>query len=243
MKFPGKKTLALALGLSAAIGAQAEGGSVSIPIEGPLEMRKTENGTTVLISSDGRFVMPARLIDRENGNEMIESLSEAREAYGDGGKQSSESQSEADKVSLKDYDPEELATFTIGEGDKDVFVWFDPTCPHCETVLSMQPDLAEEYTFHNILFPALGPNAERLTEQMVCLGEDEMRKAAMAKKQNVEVEDESQCRDEELANNMKLAQANGIRSVPVVVTSDGRSRTGAFRTKAAMKAFLEGEGQ
>lgn len=243
MKFPGKKAMALALGLTAAISSQADSGSVSIPVEGPLEMRKTESGTTILISSDGRFVMPARLIDRENGNEMIESLEKAREAYGEGEGQSSSPQSEADKVSLEDYDPEELATFTVGEGDKDVFVWFDPTCPHCETVLSMQPELTEEYTFHNILFPALGANAERVTEQMVCLSEDEMREAAMAKKQNIDVEDESRCQDEELANNIKLAQANGIRSVPVIVTSGGRSKTGAFRSQAGMKAFLKGDGQ
>lgn len=238
MKLPGKKTLALALSIAACASVQAETDPVSIPVEGPLEMRKTESGTTVLISSDGRFVMPARLIDRTKGNKLIESLDDARAAYGEGSNSGG-----GDKVSLEGYDPDDLLSFTVGNGDQDVYVWFDPTCPHCATVLEMEPELGDRYTFHNVLYPALGPRAERLTEQMACLSEDEMREAAVAKKQSIQVDDESNCQDEKLSNNIQLARANGIRSVPVIITSDGRSQTGAFRSIAGMKAFLKGDGQ
>lgn len=241
MKFPGKKALILVCGFAATTSILAETNPVSIPVEGPFEMRKTESGTTVLISSDGRFVMPARLIDRAEGNKLIQSLEDAREAYANVSE--TEAGGQSNKVSLEGYNPDELLTFSVGEGEKDVFLWFDPTCPHCATALSMQPELAERYTFHNIIFPALGRNAERLTERMACLSEEERREAAMNKKQNISIKDEADCESDKLAKNIQLARANGIRSVPVIVTSDGRSRTGAFRTIEGMKTFLKGDGQ
>ena len=255
MHKPLKKAItALALSLSAVPGVlhaePANSSSTSIvalPIDGPLYMRETKQGTTVIMSADGRFVMPGRLVDRENDHNMILSIADAQKAFGsqkEGGdrrgsvekeKASAENPSQSPRL-----DPDQLLSFTVGkadEGREEVFVWIDPTCPHCHTVLKMQSQMTDRYVFHNLLIPMLGANAEDLVNQLVCTSESERRDVVMARNRAVKMQEK--CFDDQLRNNQKLATRLNISAVPVIITADNRMAQGAPRTQAQFAQFLE----
>lgn len=254
MRQPLKNAItAIALSLSAASGSlmaepakDSQPSMVALPIEGPLYMRETKQGTAVIMSADGRFVMPGRLVDRENDHNMILSLDDAQKAFGEADADNKPDTADTPKDQKAGarqsprLDPEQLLSFTVGEAAEDreeVFVWIDPTCPHCHTVLEMQPELTDKYVFHNLLIPVLGPNAEALVNQLVCASESERHDAVMARNRSVETQE--QCFDDQLRNNHQLASKLNISAVPVVITADNRMASGAPRTAEAFAQFLE----
>src|SRR5690554_1659867 len=75
--------MAIAIMGSPAHAETAEGPRmVELPVNGPLFMRETASGATVIVSSDGRFVMPGRLVDRQENHAVISSIDEAESAFG-----------------------------------------------------------------------------------------------------------------------------------------------------------------
>jgi len=215
--------------------------AIEIPIKDGLFMRETADGTPILVSGDGRFVMPGRFVDRENNMNMITSLEDARQAFG----KSPSVVAPNERLSpgaqmLKDVDPSEMLSFTTGVQDgtkEDVIVWIDPLCPYCHRVMEMQSSLTDNYVFHNVVIPLLGSNSQRFVDILSCVEPSEMGQAILNK--NTSVQPTSTCRSKEQNAAHRYATSAGIQSVPMTVSASGRVQTGAFRSLAQFQSFLE----
>lgn len=235
-------TLSLAASVNANADTQAEAvKAIEIPLKGGLYMRETADGTPILVSGDGRFVMPGRVVDRDNDMRMIASLSDAQDAFGN----EEDSQRARDGLNpgqkmLRDVNPDEMLSFTVGDqdGTKDeVVVWVDPFCPYCHRVLEMQEEFADDYVFHNIVIPLLGQNSERFVNVLACAEPSEMGQAILDR--NTSVPTTSSCRTDEQIKAQRYATSAGIQSVPLTISAAGRVQTGAFRSLQQFQAFLE----
>ena len=214
---------------------------VELPIEGPLYMRETDQGASVIVSADGRFVLPGRLIDRDRDHAVVLSVDDATKAYAAHSsrpKEPSRSENARQQLSL---DSEQLLSFTVGEvaeGREEVYVWIDPTCPHCHTLLQMQPELTDDYVFHNLLIPLLGPRADDLVERLACAPGEDRAHAVLTRA--TEIADNGACDFDQLQANQRLARSLGVDAVPVVITPDRRMASGAPQTVEALVEFLKG---
>lgn len=235
-------TLSLAASVNASADTQAEVvKAIEIPLKGGLYMRETADGTPILVSGDGRFVMPGRVVDRDNDMRMIASLSDAQDAFGseEGSQRTPDGLNPGQKM-LRDVNPDEMLSFTVGDqdGTKDeVVVWVDPFCPYCHRVLEMQEEFADDYVFHNIVIPLLGQNSERFVNVLACAEPSEMGQAILDR--NTSVPTTSSCRTDEQIKAQRYATSAGIQSVPLTISAAGRVQTGAFRSLQQFQAFLE----
>jgi thiol:disulfide interchange protein DsbC len=214
---------------------------IEIPIKGGLYMHETADGTPILVSGDGRFVMPGRFVDRENDMNMITSLDEARQAFGESPSVVAPSERRSPGAQmLKDVNPSEMLSFTTGDQDgtkEEVIVWIDPFCPYCHRVMEMQSSLTDNYVFHNVVIPLLGPNSQRFVDVLACVERSEMGQAILNK--NTSVQPTSRCRSTEQTAAQRYATSAGIQSVPMTVSASGRVQTGAFRSLEQFQSFLE----
>lgn len=206
-------------------------------------MRETADGTPILVSGDGRFVMPGRLVDRDNNMTMITSLSDAHKAFGGQSADDTglEVLSDGQKMN-RDVDPEEMLSFKVGDQDgtkEEVIVWIDPLCPYCHRVMEMQNEFTDNYVFHNIVIPLLGVNSERFVNVLACADPSEMGQAILDR--NTSVATTESCRTDEQVAAQRYATSVGIQSVPLIVSSSGRIQTGAFRSLQQFETFLEGK--
>ena len=215
---------------------------VKLPIEGPLFMRETSSGTTVIVSQDGRFVMPGRMVDRQENHTISTSVQQAQEAFGES---SVSTRSGPDKSSELTTDqgfpnPDKLLSFTVGSGPKTAYMWVDPLCPYCHSVIKMQEELSEEFTFHNLIVPLLGVRSDRATEALSCMPK-EQRHAAMQKNQYSDVTEN--CDYKSLANSQRLATVMQIEAVPTIISPIRQSVTGAPQSVEQLAQFLRGKTQ
>lgn len=215
---------------------------VKLPVQGSLYMRETSSGATVIVSEDGRFVMPGRVVDRQENHTMIDSVDKAQEMFGGKSKSVSAGPDKSSELTNSEGFPnhENLLSFSIGNGPKAVYVWVDPLCPYCHKVVEMQEDLADEFTFHNLVVPLLGERSERASEALSCMPEKQ-RHGAMQKNQ-YETSSEN-CESKSLANSQRLATAMQVEAVPTIVSPNRQSVTGAPSSVEQLAQFLRGEMQ
>lgn len=215
---------------------------VKLPIEGPLFMRETSSGAIVIVSQDGRFVMPGRLVDRQEDHTIITSIKQAQEAFGEAPVSTRSGPDTSSELITGDGFPntEKLLSFTVGSGPKTAYMWVDPLCPYCHSVIKMQEELTEEFTFHNLIVPLLGERSERATQALSCMPEDQ-RHAAMKKNQYSDVTES--CDSKSLANSQRLATVMQVDSVPTIISPARQIVTGAPQTVDQLANFLRGEAQ
>ena len=210
---------------------------VKLPFDGPLYMRETSAGATVIVSKDGRFVMPGRLVDRQESHTVISTVEEAVKAFGG---ESESTSSDYDKSSdlvneegLPNVD--KVLSFTVGSGPTVAYIWVDPLCPYCHSVVAMQEELSEEFTFHNLIVPLLGERSERATDALACMPEGQ-RYEAMSKNQYSNATQD--CDSKGMANSQRLATIMQVDAVPTIISQDRRSVTGAPETPEQLASFL-----
>jgi thiol:disulfide interchange protein DsbC len=213
---------------------------VKLPIEGPLFMRETSSGATVIVSQDGRFVMPGRMVDRQEDHTIITSVQQAQEAFGESSVSTRSGPDKSSELTTKQGFPntEKLLSFTVGSGPKTAYVWVDPLCPYCHSVIKMQEELGDEFTFHNLIVPLLGERSYRATEALSCMPE-EQRHAAMQKNQYSDVTEN--CDSKSLANSQRLATVMQVESVPTIISPSRQSVTGAPQKLDQLAQFLRGK--
>jgi len=213
---------------------------VKLPIEGPLYMRETSSGATVIVSEDGRFVMPGRMVDRQENHTIISSVAQAQKAFG------SESHSAAagpdnrsELITIEGFPNEEkLLSFSVGTGPKVVYVWVDPLCPYCHKVVNMQEELGDEFTFHNLIVPLLGQRSERAAEALSCMPENRRHKAMQANQYGKTSDD---CDSKSLANSQRLSTAMQVEAVPTIISPNRQSVAGAPSSVEQFAQFLRGD--
>lgn len=250
-----RKTTILAIAISGLFSAspsfaEAEPALRELPVDGPLYLRETQSGDTVITSEDGRFVMPGRIVDREKGHEVLTTIEQFDRVYeNDGADPAHETRrdsSSADSPFNPDgtLNEDALFTFTVGdEGSEveDVFVFMDPQCPHCHSVLEMQPALTESYRFHNIILATMGEQSERVVSQLNCMDADAVRQAFLNQESSFQQSARREsCDTAGLRNNNRLAEKMGVDMVPVVVNPGGEYAVGAPQSESELIEFLEG---
>ncbi|WP_145840219.1 hypothetical protein [Marinobacter sp. P4B1] len=235
-------TMATALGVShAAIANSKE--SVELPVKGGIFLHKLEDGQTVLMSGDGRFVIPGRFVDREQGMEVIASIDKAKELYSEGASVTGTNRLEQVASLIDRVVSTDMLKYQVGEQDgnkEEVVVFIDPLCPYCHQILKMQPELTDEYVFVNVVIPLLGPRSDNYVSQLSCVEPDTLGEVILSRNMSPDVTDA--CRDEEEAVARRTANTVGIESVPYTLSKKGGVQLGAFRTVEQFKAFLEGRG-
>lgn len=234
--------IAASMGLSAVASASSKE-SVEIPVKGGLFIHKLEDGQTVLMSGDGRFVMPGRFVDRDNGTEIVASVDQAKALYGLSAAENRAKQQLENSEVIDEIVQSEMLKYQVGEQDgtkEEVVVFIDPLCPYCHQVLKMQPELTDSYVFVNVVIPLLGPRSDSYVSQLSCVEPDKLSETILSRNMNPEVTET--CRDKEEALARRAANTMGIGSVPVTLSKTGGRQVGAFRSVEQFKAFLEGRG-
>lgn len=233
--------MAIAIMGSPAHAETAEGPRmVELPVNGPLFMRETASGATVIVSSDGRFVMPGRLVDRQENHAVISSIDEAESAFGNASVATGAAGgSSASSLVTEDGfpDAEKLLSFSVGSGPKTVYVWVDPLCPYCHKVVEMQEQMGEEFTFHNLIVPLLGERSERATDALACMPESERHEAMKANRYG---SPKGSCDEKGLANSQRLSTIMQVAAVPTIISPNRQSVTGAPSSVDQFAEFLRG---
>jgi thiol:disulfide interchange protein DsbC len=213
---------------------------VKLPIEGPLYMRETASGATVIVSEDGRFVMPGRMVDREENHTIIDSVAKAQQAFGGASTSAAPGPDKHSELVTDDGFPnaDKLLSFSVGSGPKTVYVWVDPLCPYCHKVVEMQEELGKEFTFHNLVVPLLGARSERASEALACMPEERRHRAMQ---QNKYTKTSSNCESKALANSQRLSTAMQVEAVPTIISPNRQSVTGAPSSVEQFAQFLRGE--
>ncbi len=75
-----------------------------------------------------------------------------------------------DKIDLRKigFNPDELGAFTIGHGPREVVIFTDPLCGHCQPLLSQLPALGESHTFKLVLIPAVSKDSAEMVKRLSC---------------------------------------------------------------------------
>lgn len=111
---------------------------------------------TFLISDNGHFVVAGsfKLVDMWQGK-IIGSVADTQGI---------------DKVNLRKIGikPEEIASFSVGSGKKEVVMFIDPQCQYCHALISQLEPLGKAYTFKLVLIPVLGKASAELTKRLIC---------------------------------------------------------------------------
>lgn len=111
---------------------------------------------TFLISDNGHFVVAGsfKLVDMWQGK-LIGSVADTQGI---------------DKVNLRKIGikPEEIASFSVGSGKKEVVIFIDPQCKYCHALISQLEPLGKEYIFKLVLIPVLGKESAELTKRLIC---------------------------------------------------------------------------
>jgi len=125
-----------------------------LPVTG-LSMVKAGD-KTFLITDNGHFVVAGhfKLIDLWQGK-VIGSMSDTKGI---------------DKIDLRKIglNPDELSTFSIGSGKKEVTLFIDPQCNYCHDLIAQLEPLGKEYTFKLVLIPVLGKESAEISKKLIC---------------------------------------------------------------------------
>ena len=125
-----------------------------LPVTG-MSMIDADN-KTFLITDNGHFVVAGnfKLVDMWQGK-VISSVEDAKGI---------------DKVDLRKIglSPDELSTFTIGTGKKEVVIFVDPQCNYCHDLIAQLEPLGKEYVFKLVLIPVLGKESAETIKKLLC---------------------------------------------------------------------------
>lgn len=206
--------LALLAGAEAAWAQAAPFGAITkmqqLPISG-VNIVESDKGT-FFVSANGRFVFKGPIYDMWNG-QPVSTVADVENIV--------------NRVDLKKIgvDLEQLATFTLGKGDKEVVIFVSPECPHCHKVMEQAAQLADQYTFRLVLLP-IGPKALPLAKKVWCAGPEKGLPALLAQK--YDGLPEGQCDLAPMQKVLVVARVLGIPAVPYLVRHDGKTHKGAL---------------
>lgn len=224
--------------------------SVELPIKGPLMMIMTDAGTPVIVSQDGRFVLPGQFVDRADEGQVVASIDQAQALYGKAGHNKPTAKIERVEEAFEQRTPDymgedglpnvdQLLSFSIGNGPKQVYMFVDPECPYCHKVVRMQADLGDRYTFHNLLVPLLGAKSQSGVADLACMSESDRQQSFISRQATGPITRD--CQELPRQNVELLAMDLAIESVPTIIAPWGGMVSGAPRTASELIAFLESE--
>ncbi|MFI3185132.1 MAG: thioredoxin fold domain-containing protein [Methylococcaceae bacterium] len=203
-----------------------------LPVTG-LSMIKAGD-KTFLISDNGHFVVAGnfKLVDMWQGK-IIGSVGDTKGI---------------DKVDLRKIglNPDELSTFSIGTGKKEVVIFVDPQCNYCHDLIGQLEPLGKEYVFKLVLIPVLGKESAEISKKLIC-NKDKAQslKALIAKdysKLPALIRQEGACDLKPLQKAVVATKLLDIQGVPFIfLPSHNTFRGGAKSFKPLLEKDLEDE--
>jgi len=203
-----------------------------LPVTG-LSMVKAGD-KTFLITDNGHFVVAGnfKLIDMWQGK-IVGSLSDTKGI---------------DKVDLRKIglNPDELSTFTIGKGKKEVTIFVDPQCNYCHDLIAQLEPLGKEYAFKLVLIPVLGKESAEISKKLICNKDKEQSlKALIAKdysKLPALVRQEGSCDLKPLQKAVVATKLLDIQGVPYLFLPSKNTFKGGVKSfKTLLEKDLEDE--
>lgn len=189
---------------------------------------------TFLITDNGHFVVAGsfKLVDMWQGK-VIGSVADTKGI---------------DKVDLRKIglNPDELSSFTIGTGKKEVTIFVDPQCNYCHDLIGQLEPLGKEYVFKLVLIPVLGKDSAEISKKLICnKDKDQSLKALIAKdysKLPALVRQEGACDLKPLQKAVVATKLLDIQGVPYIfLPSHNTFRGGAKSFKTLLEKDLEDE--
>lgn len=111
---------------------------------------------TFLITDNGHFVVAGnfKLLDMWQGK-LITSVADTKGI---------------EKVDLRKIgiNPDQLSTFTVGTGQREVVIFLDPQCDHCHDLISQLEPMTKDFTFKLVVIPVLGSKSAEIAKQLLC---------------------------------------------------------------------------
>jgi thiol:disulfide interchange protein DsbC len=203
-----------------------------LPVTGLSMVKAGER--TFLITDNGHFVVAGnfKLVDMWQGK-VIGSVSDTKGI---------------DKVDLRKIglSPDELSTFTIGKGKKEVTIFLDPQCNYCQDLIVQLEPLGKEYSFKLVLIPVLGKESAEISKKLICnQDKDQSLKALIAKdysKLPALVRKEGSCDLKPLQKAVVATKLLDIQGVPFIFLPSKNTFKGGVKSfKTLLEKDLEDE--
>ncbi|WDP88641.1 MAG: thioredoxin fold domain-containing protein [Desulfobacter sp.] len=182
-----------------------------------LNLIRTKQGLTYLISQDGRYVFQGALVDVWNGKTLksvvdLEKLS--------------------DQVNFKylGISADKMFTLDMGTGSKEVFIFSDPNCGVCHKLIGKikaSKLIRGNFLVHAAITPLLHETSMEKSKKLAVLAQKNPDSAVDAFINN----DFGSTKTDEapvpgIEYNLLVAKALGIQNVPYIVNSQGRIHIG-----------------
>ncbi len=187
-----------------------------LPIK-DLNLIRTKQGLTYLISSDSRYVFQGGLMDVWNGTQ-ITSVKELNDL--------------SDHINF-DYigiEPDKMFTLNLGSGDKKVFIFADPNCSICHTLVAKIRDsklILSRFHVRAVITPMLKETSLPKANKLAVMAKKNSSDAISAFISNtVDITD---CPDKKQAGinyNLLVAKALSIHNFPYMINPQGRIHIG-----------------
>ena len=187
--------------------------------QGPFAAREMPDGRLVLISSNGRFIVPGPITDMWTGEHIttIDALDRA-----------------VNRADLSGVDLEAHGARFYGEEDAPTVVIFvDPACPWCHrlmTAIRARPELLESYRLALIPVAVLGPNSDLMLSSIECRMTPDDADAwfwDLGNRPYPAVDRGTpHCNPDSVASRVSLMQLLEIAGVPFLIAPDGRKLAG-----------------
>jgi thiol:disulfide interchange protein DsbC len=134
------------------------------------------------------------------------------------------------------------AALVLGDlkAEKKVIIFTDPDCPYCadlHKVIKQISDKRKDIAFYIKMYPLeMHKDAYWKSKSIVCNNSLQLLQDCFDKK---EIE-KTDCKTEEVDNNLKLAKSLGITGTPAIILPDGRLRLGSV-PEAELTNLIDGK--
>lgn len=188
----------------------------SLPTHGII-IHDTPQGLKIA-SANNRFVFNGTVTDTWSGKE-ITNFAEAKWA---------ENHIDFSGINI---DFETLTPFKVGDGDKKIIVFIDPTCPACKDLLGKIPVSSQEFKFYIIPIAVRSALSANYTKALSCAYDksEALYRLLNGNYEGMKVKNDENCSEEEKkfgANRQIFSRVIGVREVPYLVRNDGQIHRG-----------------
>lgn len=191
----------------------------NIPIQG-VKLIESDKGT-FFVSENGRFAWKGPIYDMWNG-QNVQTMADVDLVV--------------NHLDVKKFglNPDQLATLTMGQGDKEELIFVSSDCSHCRKLLEQAQGLGDRYRFKVVLVP-MGQKSLEHTKQLLCTKDQGVAIQALVSG-NFAGLGPAECDLASLRRTLVAARILGLRSVPYMIRHDGRVQTGEIKNLAGWLA-------
>lgn len=191
---------------------------------------KTNSGQKVLIADNGRYTVSGTFSVHDNLNNEDVSEPAALHYF-------------ANRVDPKSLPLDRMFALTTGAGTEDLYVFVDPNCPICKTMMSYLSAHPDAYRVHLMPIGILGNLSVSMAQRLACYSEKDPIGAANVALSGSYFKIASvadTCSQEPYKHNLLVARLLGLEGVPFVIYGDGHYVQGIPPEMAGQAPIIAG---